>query len=152
MELERIYGVRKGSSNEKGINIGHQDNLDDGKTQNDIANQLQIRPLETIEGEINFYKQQTALGIMEIGRRLIEAKEQLKEEESFKTWCKKMDFGKSTAYKFIKVAKEFDGSVQALGQTKIFALLDLPQSERDELISDTHEVNGETKTVDDMTT
>jgi len=38
-----------------------------------------------------------------------------------------------------------------LGQTKIFALLDLPQENRDEFISSPHEVNGQTKTVDEMT-
>ena len=43
MELERIKGVRIGSTNESGTNrIGDKDNLDDQLTQSDIANQLQI--------------------------------------------------------------------------------------------------------------
>ncbi|MGM9978735.1 MAG: DUF3102 domain-containing protein [Clostridium sp.] len=108
------------------------------------------RPLEVIETEINFYKQQTASGIIEIGKRLIEAKKQLGEGESFRAWCKKMDFSKSSAYRFMRVANEFS-SVPTLGQSKIFALLDVPIEEREEFINSTHEVNGEQKTVDEMT-
>ena len=108
--------------------------------------QLQKRPLETIENEINFYKQQTAIGILEIGKRLIEAKEQLKEEDNFRQWCKRMDFSKTTAYRFIKVATEFKEGVPTLGQSKIFALLDLPIESREDFLSQQHEVNGQTKT------
>ncbi|MBC2579957.1 hypothetical protein [Clostridium sp. DJ247] len=39
LELERIYGIRQGSANEKGINqyCGDQNNLGDQKTQTDLA-------------------------------------------------------------------------------------------------------------------
>lgn len=116
--------------------------------------QLQTRPLETIENEINFYKQQTAIGMIEIGRRLIEAKEQVFHGE-WEEWLEtKVDFSKSTAKNFMRVAREFPNrqAIIDLGQTKIFKLLDLPQEERDEFISQPHEVNGQTKTVDEMTT
>ena len=116
--------------------------------------QLQKRPLETIENEINFYKQQTAIGMIEIGKRLIEAKEQVSHGE-WEEWLEtKVDFSKSTAKNFIRVAKEFPNrqAIVDLGQTKIFKLLDLPQEEREDFISQPHKVNGQTKTVDEMTT
>lgn len=39
-ELERIYGIRKGSSNMKGLNIGEGNNSSHNKTQKDLANEL----------------------------------------------------------------------------------------------------------------
>lgn len=112
------------------------------------------RPLEVIETEINFYKQQTASGIIEIGRRLIEAKKQLGHGEWGKWLKEKVDFRQETARKFMKCAEEFSNSqaLGNLGQTKIFALLDIPIENREEFINSTHEVNGEQKTVDEMTT
>lgn len=114
--------------------------------------QMITRPLETIEGEILFYKQQTATGIMEIGKRLIEAKEQLP-HGTWGTWLKeKVEFSHATANKFMKVANEFSNSstLRNLGQSKIFMLLDLQLDDRDEFMTTPHEVNGEVKTVDEM--
>lgn len=55
---------------------------------------------------------------------------------------------------FMRVAKEFSNTsaLKDLGSSKIFALLDIPSEEREEFVSTPHEVNGETKTVDEMTT
>jgi hypothetical protein len=54
----------------------------------------------------------------------------------------------------MRVASEFSNSsaLTNLNQTKLFALLELPSGEREEFISTPHEVNGEQKTVDEMTT
>ena len=54
----------------------------------------------------------------------------------------------------MRVASECSNisSLKDLGQTKIFALLDVPTGEREEFISEPHEVNGQAKTVDEMTT
>jgi len=90
---------------------------------------------------------------MEIGKRLIEAKEQLAHGE-WGTWLKdKVDFSTRTAQNFMKCATEFSNTqtLADLGQTKLFALLDLPLDDRDEFMSTPHEVNGEAKTVDEMT-
>lgn len=114
--------------------------------------QMITRPLETIEGEILFYKQQTAIGIMEIGKRLIEAKAQLP-HGAWGTWLKeKADFSHKTANRFMQCANEFSNSstLTNLGQSKIFALLDVPLEEREEFMATPHEVNGETKTVEEM--
>ena len=114
-----------------------------------------MRSSETIAAEINFLKVQTANGIVEIGKRLIEAQELLGEGESFTDWLtEKVDFSRRTAYNFMRVAKEFN-DVQALarlGQTKIFQLLEVAENEREEFMNSTHEVNGIQKTVDEMST
>lgn len=114
--------------------------------------QMITRPLETIEGEILFYKQQTAIGIMEIGKRLIEAKAQLP-HGTWGAWLKeKVDFTDRTARRFMKCASEFSNrtTLSDLGQSKLFALLDLPIEDREEFIDTPHEVNGELKTVEEM--
>jgi hypothetical protein len=66
----------------------------------------------------------------------------------------KVDFTDRTAQRFIRVSKEFSNmtSLSSLGSRKLFALLDVPSEEREEFISNPHEVNGEIKTVDEMTT
>lgn len=116
--------------------------------------QIVTRPLEAIEGEINFYKQQTAIGIIEIGKRLIEAKQQLNHGEWGKWLEEKIEFSQETSRKFMKCANEYSNSkaIWNLEPTKLFKLLDVPSDERDDFISSPHEINGKTKTVDEMTT
>ena len=100
-------------------------------------NQNQItRPLEVIETEINFYKQQTAQGIIEIGKRLIEAKSQLQHGEWGKWLEEKVEFSQMTANRFMKVSQEFSNSTAMLnlGQSKLFLLLDIPQDQREDFI------------------
>lgn len=99
-----------------------------------IKNQPE-RSLQVIESEINIYKQQTAIGMIEIGKRLIEAKEMVTHGEWGK-WLDKIEFSQRTANRFMQVAYEFSNSsaLTNLGQTKIFLLLDLPTNERDEFI------------------
>lgn len=108
-------------------------------------NEIQ-RPLEVIETEINFYKNQTATGIIEIGKRLIEAKSQLPHGE-WGTWLEeRVEFSNASANRFMQVAREFPNS-SALGnlpKTKVFALLDLPPEQRAEFI--------EATPIDEMTT
>lgn len=68
------------------------------------------RPLEVIESENNFYKTQTATGIIEIGKRLIEAKEQLSHGQ-WGDWLKeKVEFSQATANRFMRVANELANS------------------------------------------
>nr|DAY89267.1 MAG TPA: Protein of unknown function (DUF3102) [Caudoviricetes sp.] len=113
-----------------------------------------LRPIETIECEINFYKQQTASGIIEIGKRLIEAKEQL-DHGLWGKWLKeKVNFNERTAQNFMKAAKEYSNTnaLADLGQTKIFTLLEVPAEERENFINVPHEVDGKEKKVDEMTT
>ena len=80
MELERIYGIRKGSSNEKGTIIGHQDNLYDGKTQSELANQLKIS-----QQQLGDYKKLTNL-IPEL--QLMVENGSMKATVGYKIWAK----------------------------------------------------------------
>jgi len=107
-----------------------------------------------ITSEIILLKQQTAQNIIEIGKRLIQAKESLPHGE-WGDWLKeKVDFSQAGANRFMRVATEFSNSsaLMNLGSTKIFALLDVPAEQREEFTSQPHEVNGQQKTVDEMTT
>lgn len=94
------------------------------------------RPLEIIETEIIFYKQQTATGIIEIGKRLIEAKSQLQHGDWGKWLEEKVSFSNVTASRFMKAANELSNisALQDLPQTKVFALLELPEETRQAVI------------------
>lgn len=111
------------------------------------------RPLETIENEILFFKNQTGAAMLEIGRRLIEAKSQLQHGE-WKAWLEeKVEFSVRTAQRFMKIAEGYKESdtVTLLGTRKALALLAFEDSEREEFMAEKHEVNGEEKSVVDMT-
>lgn len=95
------------------------------------------RPLEVIESEINFYKQQTATGIIEIGKRLIEAKQQLPHGEWGEWLSEKVEFSERTARQFMRVAEEFGDSQigNRLPISKLYALLELPTETRTAVIN-----------------
>ena len=112
------------------------------------------RPLSAITEEIQFYKAQAGQCIVEIGKRLLEAKEQLPHGQ-WESWLEKsVEFTPRTARNFMKIASEFDSNrkpVSDLPYTKLLALLQLPPEEREEFIAEPHTVNGREKTVDEMT-
>ena len=109
-------------------------------------NGIQISEIKQIELEINFYKEQTAKNIIEIGKRLIQAKEMLPHGEWGKWLEEKVEFTQQTANKFMRVASEMGeyASMRNLGTAKLFSLLSLPSSDREEFI--------ESNPVEDMTT
>jgi hypothetical protein len=108
------------------------------KGVNNLNELSKVRPLELIEAEINFYKGRTADGIIEIGKRLIEAKEQISHGEWGKWLEEKVDFSQNTAGQFMRVAREFSNSesIANLGTRKLFLLLDVPSDEREEFIKE----------------
>jgi len=114
---------------------------------------LEERDLDVIETEILWYKQQAGTAILEIGARLIEAKRQLGHGEWIAWLRDKVDFSDRSAQNFMRLAKEYRNpqTVADLGASKALALLALPESEREEFLSEKHQVNGEEKTVIDMT-
>ena len=104
------------------------------------------RPIEVIETEINFYKNQTAIGIIEIGKRLIEAKKQLPHGEWGNWLREKIQFSQEYARHYMRISEEFGDSNSSLnlGYKKMWLLTDIPQEERQDFI--------DSNNVEDMTT
>ena len=112
-----------------------------------------VRDIEVITQEILFYKQQAGAAILEIGTRLIEAKQALQHGE-WQAWLEeRVDFSVRTAQRFMKVAEGYGKSdtVTLLGTRKALALLALEPDEREEFLNETHLVEGVEKTAVDMT-
>lgn len=115
----------------------------------------QTQEVERITTEILIYKQQAATSIIEIGHRLIQAKELIPHGEWGKWLEEKVDFSQNTAGQFMRVAKEFSNSesVKNLGTRKLFLLLEVPPDERETFIQQPQQLpSGETKTVQEMST
>ena len=110
------------------------------------------RTVEQIAVEINFYKAQTVQNIIEIGKRLIEAKERLPHGE-WADWLRDaVDFSERSARNFMRLATEYGNRqpVADLGYTKMLALLQVPEEDREAFLAESHLVNGVPKTVGEM--
>ncbi|MCQ2439458.1 MAG: DUF3102 domain-containing protein [Oscillospiraceae bacterium] len=115
--------------------------------------EVEERSIETITEEILFYKSQAGLAMLEIGKRLIEAKQQLAHGEWERWLEEKVDFSVRSAQRFMKLAEGYSKSdtVTLLGTRKALALLALEPFERDEFLAEKHAVSGVEKTAADMT-
>ena len=83
--------------------------------------------------EILRWKNTIGLGVIRIGQALLWAKEQLRHGE-FDAWLRdKVEFSRSSATNFMRIAREVEeGSALArLPYTKVLALLDVPKEERE---------------------
>lgn len=116
-----------------------------------LENQLPAE-VDTLTAEINIYKQQTGACIVEIGRRLIRAKEILPHGQWAAWLAEKVEFSERTAQNFMRVAKEYANPqpVADLGLTKALLLLQVPENEREEFVAKPHETEGGEKTVAEM--
>jgi len=113
---------------------------------------VERRDIGVITAEIQFYKNQAGEAILEIGRRLNEAKEQL-EHGGWLGWLNEsVEFSEGTAQRFMRLAREYanPSPVVELGSSKALILLALPPAERDEFIEESHDVGGKEKSVSDM--
>lgn len=110
------------------------------------------RSIEAITAEILLYKQQAGAAILEIGRRLLEAKSMLNHGEWLPWLEEKAEFSEATAQRFMRLAREYPNPspVTDLGASKALILLALPASEREEFATEKHLVNGSEKTVAEM--
>lgn len=107
-----------------------------------------VRTLEIIACEIMAIKKQTQkillVSAIEIGRRLIEAKEIIPYGE-FSSWLeKKVNYSNTTAYNLMNLAQGYGSTAQTttlpdnfskLGYTQALILLGLPEEERAEFIA-----------------
>lgn len=111
------------------------------------------KPLDLITEEILFYKRQAGGAIIEIGKRLLEAKAQLGHGEWLPWLREKVDISERRAQEFMQIAREYSKSAEIadLGASKALALLALPESERANFVTETHTVNGVEKTASEMT-
>lgn len=98
------------------------------------------RDIDIITEEINFYKQQAGMAILEIGKRLAEAKSQLSHGEWLPWLEEKVEFSERSAQQYIRLWREYGKSatVADLGVRKALVLLALPESEREEFAAENH--------------
>ena len=114
------------------------------------------RPIEVITQEINFYKFQAGQAIIEIGKRLCEAKQCLP-HGAWGEWLQnEVEFSERTAQNYMQIAKKYKNPqlITDMGNsvTKALLLLSVPEDEREEFVGEAHEIDGEAKTVAEMTT
>lgn len=110
------------------------------------------RDIEVITEEILSLKQTAGSAILEIGQRLIEAKQMLPHGEWLHWLEERVEFSERSANRFMRLAREWSNptTLSDLGASKALQLLALPPAEREEFLQEKHIVNGEAKSVVDM--
>ena len=110
----------------------------------------EIVPLDQLATEIRYYSQQASWSIIEVGKRLSEAKKQVAHGEWGDWLEKKVNFSERTAQRFIKCAERFSNptSMSDLNPTQMIALLALPEAETETFIE---QKKAEGNPVEDMT-
>lgn len=112
-----------------------------------------VRDIETITAEILTLKQSAGDAILKIGQRLMEAKAMLPHGEWLPWLNERVEFSERSAQNLMRLSREWSNpqALADLGATKALTLLALPPEEREQFISEHHTINGEDKTVIDMT-
>lgn len=112
----------------------------------------QTRDIETITAEILNAKHRAGESILAIGKGLIEAKALLSHGEWLPWLEGRVEFSEASAQRYMMLAREYSNpaTLRDLGYSKALVLLALPEKSRDEFIEAPHVVNGEEKTVADM--
>lgn len=108
--------------------------------------------IQTLTEEIREYKKTAGDAILEIGCRLKEAKSLLPHGEWLPWLNEKAEFSERTAQNFMRLADAYANpqTLADLGASKALQLLALNPVEREEFLSEKHEVNGDEKSVRDM--
>lgn len=111
------------------------------------------RSIEAITSEILQLKNDAGNAILGIGQRLLEAKAMLPHGEWLPWLTERVEFSERQAQRFMKLAQEWSNptALSDLGATKALALLALPPEERQKFLSENHIVDGDEKSVIDMT-
>ncbi len=124
-----------------------------GQLQNQTAPAAE-RDIETITSEIIQLQHDAGSAIIGIGKRLIEAKSMLSHGEWLPWLAEKIGYSERVAQSFMRLTREWDSNPKALsdlGATKALKLLALPPEERESFMAENHIVDGEEKSVIDMT-
>ena len=116
------------------------------------AQPAQVRDIEAITVEILEAKRAGGEAILTIGRGLIEAKALLSHGEWLPWLEERVEFSEKAAQRFMLLARKYSNptTLSDLGASKALILLAIPDEERDEFIDASHVVDGEEKTVSDM--
>ena len=111
------------------------------------------RSIGDITSEILRLKQDAGNAILGIGQRLIEAKAMLPHGEWLPWLTEQVEFSERTARNFMRLAREWTNrqALTDLGAAKALTLLALPPEERERFMEENHVVDGEEKSVIDMT-
>lgn len=110
------------------------------------------RTIEVITDELLEAKRMAGENILTIGRCLIEAKAVLPHGEWAAWLAERVEFSERAAQRFMRLAREWSNptALSDLGATKALTLLALPPEEREQFMAESHVVDGEEKTVIDM--
>lgn len=110
------------------------------------------RTIEVITSEILAGKEQAGRAIIQIGRCLEEAKGLLSHGEWLPWLQERVEFSERTATRFMRLAREWTNqtTLSDLGASKALSLLALAAPEREQFMTEVHTVDGEEKTVIDM--
>lgn len=125
---------------------------DIGMGEDPDAAEAREERIEELTGEIREYKQTAGDAILEIGKRLKEAKGLLPHGGWLPWLNEKVEFSERTAQNFMRLADAYANpqTLADLGASKALQLLALNPIERDEFLAEKHEVNGEEKDVSEM--
>ena len=113
------------------------------------------RSIEDITRDLHDAQYRGGEATIDVGLRLIEAKEVLPHGAWLDWLGEQAGYSVRQAQVLMAIAREYGSNTQAisyLGRTKAFALLSLPPGEREQFIAERHKVDGEEKSVADMTT
>jgi len=114
--------------------------------------ELSENQLDSIKSEILECKSNMEDNILTIGNLLLKVKSALG-HGYFGEWLEnEVEFTQRSANRFMKTATEFSNSptLSNLGKSKMFALLDIKKYDREDFINATYEIDGEEKTVQEM--
>lgn len=132
-------------------------NLPEGKKESALGHVVAVRSIEIVTAEIHTIRDNVARvfmdGVVQIGRRLEEAKQLVPQGEWLNYLDTQLGYKPSTAQNYMRIAREFgDGQIGLsgkspsdffgnLGYSQLLPLLGLPEEEREQL-AEVHDLAG----------